>query len=121
MKLLGYEDMIAGILLGIAMIGSTGKYFTLPYGDMLVTALLFIFSFLAAIDIIHELRTIERGEIRWTLFAVLWNALELVVAFHFIARYMNLAFSLPLQIEPLYAGLFFIAGGVMWLYFYFKH
>ena len=58
MKLLGYEDMIVGILLGIVMIGASGKFFTLPYNDKLLIGFLFLFLLLAVLDIIYDLNII---------------------------------------------------------------
>ena len=78
MKLLGFEDMIAGILLGIIMIGSTGKLYTLPYNDLLLKIFLFLFLILAILDIIHEVRTLEEG-LFWTIFAVIWNAIDISI------------------------------------------
>ncbi len=126
MKLFGFEDMIAGILLGIVMIGASGKLFTLPYADKLLIILLFVFLVLAVIDIIHEIKTLEEG-LFWTILAVVWNVVEVIIVIGYLAQIFNLPFQIisfvPFigVIGMLGTGLFFILGNVMWSYFYIKH
>ena len=126
MKLLGYEDMLVGILLGIVMIGASGKFFTLPYNDKLLIGFLFLFLILAVLDIIHEIKTHEEGFF-WTIFAVIWNIVEIVLVVAYILEVFKLPITI-IEIVPLIgfggmlgAGIFFILGNVMWLYFYVKH
>lgn len=126
MKLLGFEDMIVGILLGIVMIGASGKLFTLPYNDLLLKIFLFLFLILSILDIIHEIKTLEEG-IFWTIFAVVWNLVEIILVVGYIAE----IFKLPIEIIPMIpfagvigmfgVGIFFILGNIMWMYFYVKH
>jgi len=126
MKLLGFEDMIAGILLGIVMIGASGKLFALPYNDLLLKIFLFLFLILTILDVIHEIKTLEEG-LFWTILAVVWNAVEIVLVVGYIAK----IFKLPFEIIPMIpfigvigmlgVGVFLILGNVMWMYFYIKH
>lgn len=126
MKLLGFEDMIAGILLGVIMIGASGKLFTLPYNDILLKVFLFLFLLLAILDVIHEIRTLEEG-LFWTIFAVVWNVVEIII----VVGYIFEIFKLPFEIIPIIpfigvmgmlgVGVFFILGNIMWMYFYIKH
>lgn len=126
MKLFGFEDMIAGILLGIVMIGASGKFFTLPYNDLLLRIFLFLFLLLAVLDIIHEIRTLEEG-LFWTIFAVVWNSVEIVIVLGYISDIFKLGFEviamLPFVgvVGMLGVGGFFILGNIMWMYFYIKH
>ncbi len=126
MKLFGYEDMIAGILLGIIMIGASGKFFILPYNELLLKIFLFLFLLLAILDVIHEIRTLEEGFF-WTIFAVVWNLVEIILVVGYIAE----IFELPFEIIPMIplvgvvgilgVGIFLILGNVMWMYFYVRN
>lgn len=126
MKLLGFEDMIAGILLGVIMIGASGKLFTLPYNYILLKVFLFLFLILAILDVIHEIRTLEEG-LFWTIFAVVWNVVEIII----VVGYIFEIFKLPFEIIPIIpfigvmgmlgVGVFFILGNIMWMYFYVRH
>jgi len=126
MKLFGYEDMIAGILLGIIMIGASGKFFTLPYNDLLLKIFLFLFLILAILDVIHEIRTLEEG-LFWTIFAVVWNLVEIVLVLGYIFEIFELPFEIitmvPLVgvVGMLGVGIFLILGNIMWMYFYVRH
>lgn len=126
MKLLGYEDMIVGVLLGIVMIGASGKFFTLPYNYKLLIGFLFLFLLLAILDVIHEIKTWEEG-IFWTFFAIIWNIIEIILVVAYILEVFRLPITI-IEIVPLIgfggmlgAGIFFILGNIMWLYFYVKH
>jgi len=126
MKLFGYEDMVAGILLGIIMIGDSGKIFTLPYNDLLLKIFLFLFLVLAVLDVIHEIRTLEEG-LFWTIFAVVWNAVEIVIVIAYILEVFELPFEI-ISILPFVGiigmigvGIFLILGNIMWMYFYIKY
>ncbi len=126
MKLLGYEDMLVGILLGVVMIGASGKFFTLPYNDKLLIGFLFLFLILAILDIIHEIKTLEEG-LFWTFFAVVWNIVEIILAIAYILEIFELPFTI-IETFPIIgfggmlgAGIFFILGNIMWFYFYVKH
>lgn len=126
MKLFGFEDMIVGILLGIIMIGASGKLFTLPYNDLLLKVFLFLFLVLAVIDVIHEVRTLEEG-LFWTIFAVVWIAVEIVLVVGYIFEIFKLPFEIIAMIPfvgfagMLGVGIFLILGNMMWMYFYVKH
>jgi hypothetical protein len=61
MKLLGYEDIIVGILLGVVMVGASGKLFTLPFNDLLLKIFLVLSLILVVLDIINEIKTLEEG------------------------------------------------------------
>jgi len=126
MKFLGYEDIIAGILLGIIMVGASGKFFTLPYNDLLLRVFLFLFLILAIIDIIYELKTI--GEhIFFTIAAVVWNIIEILIVLWNISNIFKLNFGFIMALPVIGvlglfgAGIFFVFGNIMWLYLYFKH
>ena len=126
MKLLGYEDMIAGILLGIIMIGKEGSIFTLPYADKLFNIFLFIFIILAILDIFYELKTITE-DFFFSILAVVWNIVEIILCLKFISEIFGLALDftsmIPLigSIGLIGIGIFFIAGNIIWLYLYLKH
>ncbi len=123
MKLIGYEDMIAGILLGVVMIGASKKFFTLPYNNKLLIGFLFLFLILSILDILHELKTFER-DFFFTIFAVIWNIAEILI----VVVYLFQLFKLPFEITVLTPfissvgmfgmGIFFILVNIMWLYFY---
>lgn len=126
MKILGFEDMIVGILLGIIMIGASDRFFTLPYNNLLLKIFLFLFLFLAVLDIIHEIKTITEGPL-FTLSAVIWNIVEILFALHHLSSIFEWSFPV-ITVVPLVgvvglfgAGVFFILGNVMWLYLYFNH
>ena len=118
--------MIAGILLGVVMIGASEKFFTLPYNDLLLKIFLFLFLLLAILDVIHELKTFEEG-LLWTIFAVVWNLIEMFLVTGYISKIFELGFDvIPMipfvgVIGMLGVGVFFILGNIMWMYFYFKH
>ena len=125
MKLLGHEDMIVGILLGIVMIGASGMFFTFPYNDKLLIGFLFLFLLLAIFDTIYELKTIKESP-GWSLFAVVWNIIEIVLVVGYIFEVFQLPFTI-IEFIPFISfigmfgvGIFFILGNVMWLIFYLK-
>ena len=125
MKLLGYEDMIVGILLGIIMIGVSGKYYTLRFNDILLMIFLFLFLVVSVLDIINEVSTLEEG-LLWTIFAVIWNAVEIMLVVGYISEKFEFGFKM-VTLVPFIGiigmtgvGLFFMLGNIMWMYFYFK-
>lgn len=126
MKLLGFEDMIVGILLGVVMIGASEKFFTLPYNEILLKIFLFLFLVLAVLDVIHEIKTLEEG-LFWTIFAVIWNIVEIVLVAGYISEIFELGFEVIAMIPfvgvvgMFGVGIFLILGNVMWMYFYIKH
>lgn len=126
MKLLGFEDIIAGIFLGIVMVGASGKLYTLPYNDKLLIAFLFLFLILAVLDIIYEIKTIME-DVFFSIFAVLWNIIEIIIVIGYISQIFKLPFEI-IAIIPFIGimgmfgiGIFFILGNIMWLYFYIKY
>ena len=124
MKILGYEDMIVGIVLGILMVIAA---FTTPLPIIvLLKFFLPLFLILAMIDAVYELLDLSDG-ILWTIAAVSWNLIEISIVMAHIADIFKLPFNniaiLPVAgvVGFLGAGIFFILGNIMWLYIYFKH
>lgn len=125
LKLIGYEDILVGIILGVLMIAYSGLLFTIPNISLFLPIALGLFILLALFDILHELKTIMQGFF-FTLLAIASNAAEIFVSLVFVSKlgYVNLPFIMDFATylespaNILFAGLFLVCVNIFWFYAY---
>ena len=128
--LLETEDSILGILLGLLLIGLSGKYFNLPKLYTIYGIFIAAYLVLTVIDIVHTFTDLGRHFVV-IFFAVLSSLIDLILGYLIMAKFLGLkAITLPFimpfltkYIVPLLStesglfsiGLFFLITNVCWL------
>ena len=117
------EDCIFGIILGILIIGFSGKFFTLPKLNIVWGILFAIAVVLSVLDVINTLTDLGYHHLV-LIGAFLNNLIDLIIEVLFMAKYFGFSIPFfsklvnPLLSNPTYLfciGVFVIATSVFWL------
>ncbi len=125
LKLIGYEDILIGIVLGVFMIAYSNLFFTIPNIKVLLPITLGLFIILALLDIVHELKTMMH-DFFFTILALISNAIEIFISLVFISKLGYLTLPYITEYTPyleaptniFFAGLFIVLVNIFWFYAY---
>jgi len=116
------EDCILGILVGLAIIGMSGKLFNLPYAKTILMVLIPIYLIVIVLDVVHEFSELSR-HFMFVGSALLHNTFDIILCVAFYALFFS--FNIPLissltgylsEVTILYyLGIFEVASHVVWL------
>ncbi len=118
------EDCVVGIIVGLILVGLSGRFFQLP-GWNLLWGIIFIVSLIFTIlDVTHTF-TDFGGHILLIILLLLNNIIDFVIEIALAVKYLNLGITLPYvsQYMPLLdnpltlliLGIFFVASSIFWL------
>ncbi len=124
MKLLfASEDAVLGIVLGVLIVGFSGKYFSVPSWNILWGVLFAVGVIMTVLDVFHTLADLGRHPLV-VILALLNNLIDAVFELAFMAKFFGFGipvlsgFLNPVIAEPMYLfiiGIFFIVTSVIWL------
>ena len=121
------EDSIFGIVIGLILVGLSGKYFGLPKNLDILWGILFCVSLiLSFLDFFHSFSRIHR---HISLVALHWitNVIDITLEITFVALFFNMniplvsTMTVPLFQDMawlLYAGAWFVVSNVFWTIMY---
>jgi len=118
------EDCIVGIIIGLLLVGLSGKYFTIPELSPILLGLIFIGSVIfSVLDIFHTFHDFA-GHIFLIVLLFINNLIDIFIelgyigyAFNFNVPYVSQIIG-PYLLEPTYMflfGAFFVVSSVFWL------
>lgn len=118
------EDCIIGIIIGLLLIGLSGRYIQLPELNI-IWGLLFIVSLVfTVLDVVYTFMDFG-GHLLLIIILFVNNAIDLIIELALAIKYLNLEITLPLvsQFMPLLdnpttlfiIGIFFIASSIFWM------
>ena len=120
------EDTIMGIACGLLLIGLTGRFFSLKLSNTIYIIAFVIYAAFILFDIFNELRDLTT-HFGFIVFSLLHSLADLGLAIALISHFSG--WSIPYitttfvpyfqnEIVIFYAGIFLVAGNVIWLILY---
>ena len=124
MKLtLPVEDCIAGAIMGLLMVGLSGKFFSLTLPNTIYTLGFGVFCVFIVLDLINEVANFSGSMMIITL-TFAHNIVDGILAVAFISKFTGAAipyitqYVVPLLATPeglFYAGAFLVVANVAWI------
>lgn len=119
------EDCIIGVIVGLILIGLSGKYFQLPEWNI-IWGLIFVVSLIFTIlDVFYTIMDFG-GHFLLIILLFINNAVDFVIELALAIKYLGLEINLPLISEfimPLleepttlfFLGIFFVVSSIFWI------
>lgn len=121
------EDCVVGIIVGLILVGLSGRFFQLPEWNLLWGLLFLVSLIFTILDVLHTFRDFG-GHILLTILLLLNNIIDFVIEIALAVKYLDLGITLPYisQYMPLLdnpltllvLGIFFVASSILWLVIY---
>ena len=120
------EDCIIGIIVGFLLIFYTGKLYPLKLNQYIYAVAFGIFIIFIFLDIIHEFSDLSRHP-GFILFSIVHSLADLVLSVALISFFtgINIPYMTSMIVPYfqneamiLYAGIFLVAGNLLWLVMY---
>lgn len=122
-SLFDVEDAIVGIIMGVLVLGLSGKIVSLDIGNWVVVAGFSVFSIFIVLDVLNEIFRLDSSIVMLTTL-IIHNTVDLIVSAIFISKFGGITLPLitttlvPLLDDPnwlLGIGVFLIVGNVFWM------
>jgi len=121
-----FEDAVVGIICGLLLIGFTGKFFSLNFGNIIYIIAFIVFSISIVLDLIFELSDLKTHLV-FTIISIIHSVIDLVISLAIITYFTewNVPFITSVLVPYLqnevvifWIGIFLVAGNAIWLLLY---
>ena len=117
------EDAIVGMICGLLLIGSTGRWFSLKLSPWIYIAAFVIFIFFIILDIAHEISDLTT-HFGFIMLSLIHNIIDVVLSLAFISHFSGWKIPyitstivpyLQSEVVIFYVGVFLVVANGIWL------
>jgi hypothetical protein len=127
MKLLfEFEDAVVGIICGLLLIGFTGRFFSLKFGNIVYITPFVVFSIAIILDILFEFTNLK-VHFGFTIISIIHSIIDFIISITFITYFSG--WNIPLitstfvpylqnEVFIFWIGIFLVVSNAIWLTIY---